>query len=69
MKTCSLCGYRFSGFGHNPEPVKAYRERCCDLCNMTVVIPARMATRRQFRNWTEIDTSTDETSKPAKGDK
>jgi len=39
---CSLCGKEFFGFGHNPEPLKAYEERCCDCCNMTKVIPARL---------------------------
>ena len=42
-KICSLCGESFSGFGNNPEPLKAYEERCCDVCNQTKVIPARLA--------------------------
>ncbi len=30
--------------GHNPAPVKTGdKDRCCDTCNMTVVIPARLA--------------------------
>jgi hypothetical protein len=48
MKKCCLCGNKIypkvkvSGeyWGHNAQPVK--EGRCCDACNLTVVIPARM---------------------------
>ena len=40
--TCSLCGQADTGFGHNPEPLKPYNQRCCTMCNATQVIPARL---------------------------
>ena len=36
---CSYCSKPLNGHGHNGEPVS--RGRVCDLCNFTVVIPAR----------------------------
>lgn len=39
--TCVFCGKEFEGYGNNPEPV-AHEGRCCDNCNETVVIPARL---------------------------
>ena len=39
---CSICGTEFEGFGHNPEPVKRYEERCCGNCNQEVIIPVRI---------------------------
>ena len=42
-KTCVICGKEFEGFGNNPEPVKKWDEGlCCDECNNTVVITARL---------------------------
>jgi hypothetical protein len=41
--TCSLCGKPAQGFGNNPEPLAKVDERCCDVCNWTKVIPARLA--------------------------
>ncbi len=44
---CSICGNEIEvncfGWdqGHNADPVNG--ERCCDRCNMQVVIPARQA--------------------------
>lgn len=40
---CCICGDTFEGFGNNPWPI-VYDEkaRCCDDCNATVVIPARL---------------------------
>jgi hypothetical protein len=32
----------FTGMGNNPEPLKSFEERCCDTCNQTKVIPARL---------------------------
>jgi hypothetical protein len=41
---CELCGEWFDGYGHNPEPLADFEEgRCCDICNDTKVIPARLA--------------------------
>jgi DNA-directed RNA polymerase subunit RPC12/RpoP len=38
---CVICGKEFEGYGNNPWPVKS-RGRCCDECNLNVVIPARL---------------------------
>ena len=38
---CCICKKKFEGWGNNPWPVKK-RGRCCDKCNDTVVIPARI---------------------------
>jgi len=45
MIECSICGVSIKndygqGRGHNPEPVAD--GRCCDQCNLTVVIPYRI---------------------------
>lgn len=39
---CSLCGVSFIGYGHNPEPLAEYEERCCGDCNNLHVIPSRL---------------------------
>lgn len=39
-KLCAICLRPYEGFGHNPLPIKS--GRCCDTCNATVVIPARI---------------------------
>jgi hypothetical protein len=41
LKPCVLCGGRFSEWGNNPEPL-AQKGQCCDNCNRTKVIPARL---------------------------
>lgn len=41
---CCICGKRFTGWGNNPWPVvEDENARCCDECNDTEVIPARLA--------------------------
>lgn len=43
--TCCICGKEFIGYGNNPWPMnsdKASEKRCCDKCNVEVVIPARI---------------------------
>lgn len=41
--TCVICGRAFTGWGHNPEPVKEFEEgRACSDCNAMVVIPERI---------------------------
>ena len=41
---CSICGKKFEGYGNNPYPVtKGADDRCCDDCNATHVIPARIS--------------------------
>ena len=40
---CCLCGKPFQGYGNNPAPLtNDDRMRCCDDCNITKVIPARL---------------------------
>jgi len=46
--TCILCGATYEGMGHNPEPLANYDDgRCCDVCNDTRVIPARIGAMRE----------------------
>lgn len=41
---CCICGKEIRGYGNNPYPVvKDEGKVCCDHCNQTVVIPARIA--------------------------
>ena len=43
---CVLCDAACIGYGNNPDPVNGltYNDgRCCDDCNATRVIPARLA--------------------------
>ena len=40
-KVCCICGKDFQGFGNNPWPIKNDGE-CCDECNATEVLPARL---------------------------
>ena len=39
-KTCSICGVKYIGYGNNAWPIN--NGRCCDDCNNTKVIPARL---------------------------
>lgn len=40
---CSLCHGPYVNWGHNPQPLRAkFEDRCCDACNDTRVIPARI---------------------------
>lgn len=42
-KICCICGKEYTGWGNNPYPVdKREDARCCDVCNDTQVIPARL---------------------------
>jgi hypothetical protein len=36
---CSICRHEISDHGHNAQPIT--NGRCCDVCNATVVEPAR----------------------------
>ena len=41
---CCICGKKFRGWGNNPWPVsKKDGDLCCDTCNATVVVPARIS--------------------------
>lgn len=37
---CVICGKEFQGYGNNAMPVK--EGRCCEDCNVYVVIPQRI---------------------------
>ena len=37
---CSICGRRYQNWGHNAQPVND--GRCCDHCNVAVVVPKRL---------------------------
>lgn len=48
---CCICGKKFIGWGNNPWPVvKDDDARCCDDCNSSVVLPARIAGLRKGNN-------------------
>ena len=46
--TCCICEALLPDLGHNPEPVNNGKGRCCDVCNFTVVIPARLKEIEKF---------------------
>lgn len=37
---CSICGKEYFGYGNNAQPVND--GRCCDECNLNIVVPARV---------------------------
>jgi hypothetical protein len=41
---CCLCGNAIKTYGNNPAPLKTKSKDdvCCDECNLTKVIPARL---------------------------
>lgn len=39
-KICSICGDLYTEFGNNAWPINS--GRCCDECDDTIVIPARL---------------------------
>ena len=42
--TCAICNKPFDEYGHNAKPVRT--GRACNVCNDTVVIPARLKGRQ-----------------------
>ena len=51
---CSICGDpRWPDGVHNAQPVN--NGRCCGICNVTVVIPARMQRLSEGRDMREVD--------------
>ena len=46
IRECCICGSKFRGYGNNPAPLMEDTDsnpnRCCDFCNATKVIPARL---------------------------
>lgn len=48
MKRCCICGEKIEGMGNNAWPiVNDERKRCCDTCNYTYVLAARIAGLRK----------------------
>jgi hypothetical protein len=47
---CAICKKKFSGYGNNAEPVA--EGQCCDSCNKTKVVPARI---KEIRKNKEAD--------------
>ena len=45
---CSICNKEYEGYGNNAEPIND--GRCCDICNATVVIPARMKQLTEYKD-------------------
>ena len=41
IQRCCICNRPIIGYGNNPWPVKEEGE-CCDECNTTKVVPARL---------------------------
>ncbi len=42
-KKCCLCNETYNGYGNNPAPLSDNEtDRCCDDCNLTKVLPARL---------------------------
>jgi hypothetical protein len=50
---CCFCGKEFFGWGNNPWPArKDYTAVCCNECNITVVIPARIEqVKKEYKNY------------------
>ena len=44
-KKCVICGKEFEGYGNNAEPVAD--GTCCDDCNLSIVVPARLSEARK----------------------
>lgn len=40
LHQCCLCNLFYEGYGNNAQPIK--EGQCCDKCNQTKVIPARL---------------------------
>lgn len=42
-KKCCFCGGNYGRIGNNPYPAsKNEDDRCCDMCNSRIVLPARL---------------------------
>lgn len=51
---CCICGKTFKGYGNNTWPVVTDENaRCCDDCNYSEVIPARLRAMGIKKNGTE----------------
>jgi len=52
---CSICQLPFTEFGNNAWPIN--KGRCCDECNATVVIPARLNQMRRHNSLRIVQTN------------
>ena len=49
--TCCICGQKCRGWGNDPFPVVDDNDaECCDACNATVVVPARLKAMSRVSN-------------------
>ena len=55
---CCICGKEIIGFGNSPWPIKN-SGYCCDKCNSTIVIQARLKILAEGENKNEKRKSTD----------
>lgn len=39
---CCFCEKPYGKYGNNPTPLKEFPKKCCDVCNIIRVIPARI---------------------------
>ena len=56
-KVCVICGKEYDGYGNNAQPVKD--GKCCDKCNLEVVIPARIKKMGIKEEVEDLDTTTE----------
>lgn len=47
MPICSICGKNYEGYGNNAQPVN--NGRCCDECNIKIVVPRRFQDTKNRR--------------------
>ena len=53
---CCLCNDNARGHGNNPEPLMSGSiQSCCDNCNETKVIPARLLPRGKIEKVKEVE--------------
>ena len=48
VNICSICKKKYEGFGNNAFPVN--KGRCCDECNTTEIISARLKKLNKLRS-------------------
>ena len=51
---CCFCGDEIVGYGNSIRPIiRGKNDRCCDKCNLEIIIPYRMAeyiSNREYNN-------------------
>lgn len=49
---CCFCKEEITGWGNNPAPLfQDGKNRCCDVCNATIVIPERIKRMKENGRW------------------